>query len=119
MQSNLYYYGPFDGYMPAAAHVVSECLKHTRVHVGEEQRSIKRAFHLTGLSICSMRNLCFQLSHRYPREPGREVEADRRRGDRAEEGGERSHCNEETATPRSRFEGGQNMKCGELRKTNK
>lgn len=106
MQRNLYYYGPFDGCMNAATHVVSECLKHTRVHVGEEQRSIKRAFHLTGLSICSMRNLCFQLSRRYPREPGRRAGADRRRGDGAEQGGERSHCNEETATPGSRFGGG-------------
>lgn len=29
-----------------------------------ERRSIKSAFHLTGLSICSTKNRCFQLSHR-------------------------------------------------------
>ncbi len=39
-----------------------------------EQRSIKRAFHLTGLSIFSMKNLCFQLSHRYPWERERQTE---------------------------------------------
>lgn len=33
-----------------------------------ERRSIKSAFHLTGLSICSTKNRCFQLSHR--RTPG-------------------------------------------------
>lgn len=30
-----------------------------------EQRSIKTAFHLAGLSICSTKNRCFQLSHRH------------------------------------------------------
>lgn len=35
-----------------------------------ERRSIKSAFHLTGLSICSTKNRCFQLSHRRTRGKG-------------------------------------------------
>lgn len=37
---------------------------HMRLHIerGSERGSIKNAFHLTGLSICSTENRCFQLS---------------------------------------------------------
>lgn len=81
---------------------VSKCHEHMCVCMEREQRSIKRAFHLAGLSLCSMKNLCFQLSRHYPWERVREKQsrkmtASKKRGDGSVE------------------EGGKNMKCREVR----
>lgn len=62
-----------------------------------EQRSIKRAIHLTDLCIFSMENLCFQLSHHYPSEPERERDTLRERmcSKMTAKGKSRRYCNEE------------------------